>query len=139
MIAAEIAARLKGITPAVFRIVEGAAEMAALKGNPVAMPAAFVWIDGEVAAENERSTAVLQRVEVDVSVLVIAANLADPRGRAAAADLETLKVAVRKALVGWQPPSAEDVVTFGEARIVQIRDGAVWCEMTFATAYYLEA
>lgn len=137
MIALEIIGRLLAITPAAFALVEGAAELAALPGNPIVTPAAYVWIDNEAAADNELVNAVRQRVEVDVSVLVIATDVSDRQGASAAAFIETLKASVRTALVGWEPPSAEDIITFGEAKIVRIRDGAVWCEMTFVTAYYL--
>ena len=80
----------------------------------------------------------LQRLEIDVSVVIVASNLGDATGAAAAGDVETLKPAVRRALVGWQPASAEDVITNVGARIVRARDNYVWVEMTFATATYEE-
>lgn len=137
MIAAEIIARLKDRAGTSFGLIEGAAELAALgNGQPMALPAAYVFIAEEAAGENERTTGVLQRVEIDVSVVLVAGNVSDATGAAAADDVETLKRTVRRALIGWQPASAEDVVTLVGARIVRVREGAVWCEMTFATAAY---
>ncbi len=140
MIVAEIIARLEAIDPAPFALVEGAAELAALaSGTPTAMPAAYVYTAEEASADNERVTGVLQRTEIDVSIVLVTSSVADPRGGAAAGDLEALKIAARGALIGWQPPSADDVLTYVGGRIVRFRDGAVWWEMTFGTAIYLEA
>lgn len=138
MIVAEIIARLQERAGSNFGLIEGAGELAAL-GNapPPAMPAAYVYVAEEAAGDNERATGpVLQRVEMDVSVVVIAGNVSDATGAAAAGDVEALKRAVRRALIGWQPPAADDVITLVGARIVRVREGAVWCEMTFAVVTY---
>lgn len=135
----EIIERLKAEASPPFALVEGAAELASLgNAQPNALPAMFVFSSEEAASENERANAVLQRMEIDVSVVVIAGNVSDPRGAAASVDVEALKRAVRKALVGWQPASAEDVITNVGGRLVRARDGLVWWELTFATATYEE-
>lgn len=137
MIVAEIIERLRARTGSPFALVEGAAELASLgNAQPTALPAAYIYTAEEAASENERLNGVLQRLEIDVAVVVIAGNVSDATGGAAASDIESLKRFVRSALVGWEPPSADDVVTIVGARIVRVRDGAVWCEMTFATALY---
>lgn len=141
MIVAEIIARLLERASPPFALVEGAAELAALdKGSaPIAQPAAFVFISEEASAENERVTGVLQRTELDVSVVVVCGNVSDARGAAAAGGLDPLKTAVRTALLGWQPASADDAITHVGGSLVRAREGFVWWEMTFATAIYLEA
>ncbi|WP_437871293.1 phage tail terminator protein [Methylorubrum extorquens] len=137
MIIAQIIERLRAQTDTPFAIVEGAAELASLgNAQPNALPAAYVFTAEEAAEPNDRIGAVLQRLEIDVAVVIVAGNVSDATGAAAASDMESLKRAARKALVGWQPPAADDVVTNVGARIVRVRDGAVWCEMTFATARY---
>lgn len=140
MIAADVIARLREVATPPLALVEGAVELAALgTGTPLALPAAYVGIAEEASSENERVTGVLQRTEIDVSVLLVLGNVSDSRGAAAGDELEQLKVAVRTALIGWQPPSADDIVTHVGGRIVRFRDGTVWWEMTLATALYLEA
>lgn len=135
----EIIERLKAIEPSVFAIVEGSAELASLgSGQPNATPAAYVFIAEEAAMENERMNAVLQRLELDVSIVVVTSNVSDPRGAAASVEIESLKSAVRSALIGWQPGPDDDVITYGGGRLVRARDGAVWWELTFAAATYLE-
>ena len=140
MIVAEVSERLRAMTPAVFMLVEGVAEIAALKtARPAALPAAYVFISQEAAGDNERITGVLQRVEMDLSVVLVTENLSDPREEAASNDVTALKGRVNSALLGWQPPSAEDVVTAVGGRLVRARDGLVWWEMLFGTAIYQEA
>lgn len=140
MIVAEIIARLQGAASPPLAIVEGAAELNALGGGtPLSLPAAYIYVAEEASAENERVTGVLQRTEMDVSVVLVTGSVADSHGAAAASDLEPLKSAVRAALLGWQPPSAEDVITHVGGRIVRFGDNAVWWEMTLTTAIYLEA
>lgn len=138
MIAA-IIERLKAEASPPFSIVEGSADLAALgSAQPNAMPAAYVFVAEEAAEENSRVNAVLQRMEVDVSVVVITSNVSDAQGAAASVEIEGLKKAVRRALVGWQPEGAEDVITNVGSRLVRVRDSTVWVEMTFATATYEE-
>lgn len=138
MIAA-IIERLKAEASPPFSIVEGSADLASLgAGQPNAMPAAYVFVAEEAAEENSRVNAVMQRMEIDVSVVVITSNVSDVQGAAASVEIETLKKAVRRALVGWQPEGADDVITNVGSRLVRVREGAVWVEMTFATATYEE-
>lgn len=135
----EFIARLRDRASPPFALVEGAAELASVGGGaPNATPAAFVFTAEEAAGENERVTGVLQRMEVDVSVVIVTSNVSDAQGAAAAADIEALKMIVRGALVGWQPASTDDVVTNVGGKLVRAKEGLVWWELTFATALYLE-
>jgi len=137
VIVREIIARLKAQASPPFALVAGSADLAALgSARPPALPAAYVFVSEEAAGENERVNAVLQRMEIDVCVVVVAGNVSDAHGGAAAADSEALKRAVRAALVGWQPPSAEDVVTNVGGKLVRAAGGTVWWELTFGTATY---
>ncbi|PTW61428.1 hypothetical protein C8N35_102137 [Breoghania corrubedonensis] len=138
MIVAETIERLRTMDPAPFRIIEGVAELAALNDAPRATPAAYVFIDDEAAAANRRMPGVLQRVEADLVVVIVARNVSDATGGAAAADIEALKALVRGRLIGWQPASADDVITYVGGKVVKARGRAVWFEMTFAAAYYIE-
>ncbi|TXN60895.1 hypothetical protein [Methylobacterium sp. WL6] len=139
MIVPEIIERLLDQTAGSFGLVEGSAELASLgSAQPISLPAAYVFISEEAASENERVNAVLQRMEMDVSVVVITGNVSDANGAAAAQDIEPLKAAVRAALIGWQPASADDVITNVGGRLVRASGGLVWWELTFATAVYLE-
>ncbi len=139
MIVAETITRLKAITPQPFRIIAGAIELAAVQQQPAAVPAVYVFIENEAAADNEAMTgAVQQRVETDLAVVIVASNAADASGGALASDLETLKAAVRTALIGWLPPSGFDVVTYVSAEVVRMRGGYAACQLTFSAPYHLD-
>lgn len=119
-----------------FRIIETVGDLARLKDVPPAVPAAYVYIKEEAAAENTRINDVMQRTEVDVCVLIITRNLSDARGGAAATDIEVLKNAVRPACVGWQPASAIDAVENVGGQLISAIGGTVRWEHTFSAAFY---
>ncbi len=135
----EIQGRLSAIDPAVFRLVAGAAAFSALSGQPPATPAAYVLIEEEQSAENERITGpVMQRTEADIAVIIVTRNVADNTGAAAAEDVETLKAAVRAALIGFVPAGAQggDPLTHISGNLLKAKSGNVWQRELFAAAYY---
>lgn len=136
MIVTEIEARLVERCQSSFAIIGDAIGLAAVRDRPPTSPAAYVVPIREVSGDNSRMTGVLQRTEIDVGVVIIVDNVSDSLGAAAGEDLEVLKKAVRKALTGWQPASAEDVVTHVSGELTNARGGTVWWEEVFATAYY---
>ncbi|WP_264047484.1 phage tail terminator protein [Methylobacterium flocculans] len=140
MMVAQIIQRLQGAPSSPFALVEGAAQLASLgTGAPNATPAAYVYVTEEAASENERMNGPpLQRMEIDVTVLLVVENVSDGQGAAAAADVEAVKSFARAALLGWQPPAADDVITIVGGRLVRAKDGLVWWELMFAAATYLE-
>lgn len=139
-IAADIIAKLKTI-PDTFAIVEGAAQFAAIDNVPDAMPAAYVIVEAETAADNERMTGpVLQRIEADIAVVIVTDNVSDTSGSAVSTDIEALKAKIRSALLGFVPPSSSsgDPVTYVEGKALKLRGGTAWYRELFAVAYYLE-
>ena len=137
----EIQARLEATSPAVFRIVAGAAAFASLVGEPKATPAAYVLVEQEASEENSRATGpVLQRTEADVAVIIVTRNVSDGIGGAASDDLEALKTAVRRALVGFVPTAAQggDPLQHISGELLKAKSGSVWHKELFAAAYYLE-
>jgi hypothetical protein len=139
-LAHDIAARIGSECGDLFRIVGLAGDMAALKnGTPPATPAAYVYVIEEAAGENTRLNGVLQRVEIDIGVMLIAQNLSDHRGGAAAGDIETLRQAVKRALIGWCPASmAADgsIIELVGGSIQKANAGTVWFEQVFGLATY---
>ena len=137
----ELQGRLTAIDPAVFRIVGGAAEFAAITGEPKATPAAYVLIEEEQSADNDRITGpVLQRTEADIAVIIVTRNVADNTGAAAMEDIETLKAKVRTALIGFVPAASQggDPVTHISGNLLKAKSGNVWQRELFAAAYYQE-
>lgn len=136
----DVIARLQAIDPPVFAIVDGAIGLATLKGVPDAVPAAYVFVKEEASAPSERMTGpVLQRVETDLAVLIIAGNVSDAQGAAAAGDLEALKAAVRGALIGYVPEATNgEPVQHVSGQLAQFRGGYAWHEDLYSAATYLE-
>jgi hypothetical protein len=137
----EIQQLLKDISPAVFRLVDGAAAYAALGGEPKAMPAAYVVTEEEVSGENERMTGpVLQRTEADIAVIIVTRNVSDNSGGAAAEDIETLKEKVRGKIIGYVPTSSQDgePITHTSGNLLRMKSGVVWQRELFGGAYYQE-
>ena len=117
------------------------ADLAALDastGAPKSVPAVFVFVNEEAAAENERINGLLQRNELDVALLIIARNLTDAAGGAAAADIDALRDQVRGALLGWSPDGYAPFEAVS-GRIVGVRAGYLRYEIILSTAHYLEA
>lgn len=135
MIVDQVKARLLAAgTP--FALVEGANELAEVSDRPPMTPAAYVFISGENSAENERINGpVLQRTAADISVVIITENNASPED--VARDIEQLKKFGRKQLLGFTPTDA-DPLEHIVGKIQQVKDGMVWFEDVFGTAFYLE-
>ncbi|ORE87818.1 hypothetical protein [Aurantimonas sp. 22II-16-19i] len=138
MIVTEIKDRLVERCGSAFGMIGDALDLAAVREQPLASPALFVVPLREVSAGNSRMTGVLQRSEIDFGVVIIVDNISDTTGAAAGQDLEVLKTAVRAALIGWQPASAEDIITHVSGELTGSREGTVWWEEVFAAATYLE-
>lgn len=136
----DVMARITAIEPQPFALIEGAADLAAIDGNPPAAPAAYAFIKEEAAEENTRATGpVLQRCENDIAVVIITSNVTDATGSAALSDVETLKLAVRSALVGFVPQSGVgEPVEYVGGRVLRFRSGYVWIELVFSVASYIE-
>lgn len=139
MIVAEVIDRLKSAPGTPFRLIAGAAQLAALTDAPTALPAVFVFVKEEASGDNERLNDLAQRTEMDLGVVIVAGNVADALGAGAAADIEQLKAHVRSRLVGWQPASSDEAITHIGGQLVRSRAGAVWWEMTLGCAFYLFA
>ena len=133
---APIHARIKANCPA-LRQVGGAADFSALPGvGPQAVPAAFLVLLDENAGSNQLDTGISQRVDVRFGVILAVRNLHDGVGAAAIDDLETLRRAIKNALLGWRPPGADDVCIYGGGRVLELSEQILWWQDDFVTAYY---
>ncbi|MBZ9678896.1 hypothetical protein [Mesorhizobium sp. ES1-1] len=135
----DIIERLDTISPPAFSFVGGAADFASIGSVPTATPAAYVLIEAEASAPTERATGpVLQRLESDVAVVIVAGNVSDFVGAAASQDIEDLKAIVRKALIGFTPACADDVVQHISGELLKAKNGFVWHKELFGTSTLLQ-
>ena len=110
------------------RSVQGALELAAaLKAQAVATPALFVVPLRDSPRHDEEFTGqVMQQVQTTLGVVLVLDNKRDGTGAAAVGDLEPLRNAVRKKLMGWAPEGAEAPFTAGSGQLIDMDGGRVW-------------
>ena len=135
---AEIQARLTAEVPA-LKLVAGAAELAALRNNPPKsrQPAAYVLPIADTAGPNSVAMAVSQQVTERFGVALALGSHEDPRGGAASEAMETVKRAVRDALLGWPPETGMEGCHYAGARTIDFRGGVVWLLLEFTTTYHI--
>jgi hypothetical protein len=118
------------------RVGGAAAFQAAVETNPAAVPAAYVFTLDETAGPNPVAPDVIQRVSASIGVVLVARNLSDAKGAAAGQDMETLRAAVKAVLLGWSPAEGHDPLERGRAHLLAFRDGHMWWQDAYTTAYF---
>lgn len=110
-----------------FVAIAGAAELDAAIANTPNPPAAYVVPLAETAEAPDLAGVHHQRVLQEFAVVLVVSNLRDPAGAAAAAELQTRRLLVRSALLGWAPDAASaEVVGFVAGRMLQFVDQRLW-------------
>jgi hypothetical protein len=87
-----------------FALVAALTDIAQVLDWATALPAAFVVPSQDSANPPDNKWSPRQVVIEYVDVLLVARNLSDPRGEAAAADLSVLSAATRASLIGYRAP-----------------------------------
>lgn len=124
----DIVARLKAEAGS-LRLVEGLAQLAALKQNPPSnvQPAAYVVPVSEAADDNRLANGIAQRNTVTFGVVLCLTDLSDVRGEAAGDALDAVRGEVRDALVGWTPPGAAGPALYVGGETIDLdKFGALW-------------
>lgn len=134
----EIVSRLAAAKDSLgLKLVEGVASFqAAYENAPPATPAAYVVLAEEVPGPNPWSGEVLQQTRIVAGVCFTLANVADPRGAAAAHDLKALRLAVKNSLLGWSPATGYDPLERGRCHLLGFRPGGLmWWQDTYYSTY----
>jgi hypothetical protein len=144
MMAAVVARLRDQLGGTTLRTIGGAAELASLgmEGKPPpqgAMPAAYVVPLEDVGQPSTAVSIVRQRLLYSVGVVIMVANLRDPRGEAAIVDVSAVVAQVRAALVGWSPAPSFDPVEFRRGRLVDLIEGVVVWQDEYEAATHLRA
>lgn len=136
---APIIRRLVDEVPA-FRLVGGAAEFEAARQSLTTTPAAFVLPAIDVAERSPFGNQVVeQRVTSEFVVLLAVENLAGKDDRAVLQALRPVRAAVSAALLNWQPDSEADGCEYGAGRLYDVRQGTVWWQESYVTAFTLRS
>lgn len=138
-IATATIARLK-TTVAQLRQVGGAMELDDVLTNDARIdcPAAFVVPLDDLPGGDEAFTGrVIQRVTGTVAIVLCLDNYRDELGEETLMDLNQLRVAVRKALLGWVPDAETgEPVTAGSGRLMEFTGGRTWWADEYQIVYY---
>lgn len=138
---AAIIARLQVLVPQ-LRQIEGAIELdAALSSDAHARidtPAAFVVPLSDMPSDDESfSGQTIQQVVGSVAIVFCLDSYRDELGQAAAADLNALRVAVRRALLGWvADPDTGEPVRAGKGQLLDFGGGRTWWADEYDITYY---
>lgn len=136
---ASIIAHLVDAVPA-LKLVGGAAQFERAAAGLAALPAAFVLPAKETAEESPfMDQTVQQLVAVEFVVLVAARNLTDDEGAAAIESLETVRKAIRSALLNWAPDTISHGCEFLSGEILAFENGVLWWQDTYRTAYLIRS
>ena len=123
-----------------LKTVGGAADVAAAGSAMIVTPAAYLVPVSDRAEANSLSAgAVSQRVLAGFGVLMAVSNVSDTTGEAAHDELEELRVSVIAALLGWQHPDHEGIVSYARGRLIAFSDRVLWWLDEFTSEFYLRA
>lgn len=102
-------------------------------------PAAFLLNLAERAGQNQYIGVVGQLLTARFGVVLAIQNLRDPQGEAAQDDLEPIRIAVRSALLGWTPDSADSPCVCSGGRLLALHANVLWWQDDFETTYYVRS
>ncbi len=131
-----IIARLQAVNPVdrVFAIVAGAAEFAEISGDrpPTAFPACYAVPLAEDVVNLDHPGWSEDLVTIQFATVLVAKELSDPRGGASVLAVKALRAMARKALSGFTPAGADDVIRYAGGRLMAFEGGRLWWQDNWA-------
>ncbi|MFZ6644422.1 phage tail terminator protein [Undibacterium sp. TJN25] len=134
-----VVARLRANLPELKLIGKAVDFQSAAESNPKATPACFVIPIDETPESNGMGDILIQRVSATIGVVLVVRNLADNKGAAAGADLELLRAKVKRQVFGWTASPELDPFERGNSHLLAFRDGHMWWQDLYRTAYFDKA
>lgn len=136
---APIIERLK-VSVAALKHVGGAAEFEIAAKAVPALPAAFVLPSRETGGINEHMAQLVeQEIACEFAVLLAVRNLADSTAEAAHESLRPIRIAVRTALLNWQPDSESIGCEFVNGALLDFQNGVLWWHDFYRTSYLIRS
>jgi len=116
--------------------VAGAARFQVLpEAANLPMPAAYVLPMDEQPQDQASQNGYQQTVEERFAVVVALSNRADERGQGAASNLDTVRRALFKALLGFVPAEDYDVVAFEGGQLLHLDRARLYYQFEFSVQY----
>ena len=137
MIAATILHLRAQMADAGLALVAGAAAFSrATESNPTATPAAFVVPLNERPSARAFSGDDVQRVDVEIGIVVVIRNVADASGEAALDALTPVRDAIKTLLLGFVPFAGYAGLERGPGQMLAFRDGHLWWQDVYRSYFY---
>jgi len=118
-------------------MIAGAAELAYALSGTLTKEVAFVIPLAEVVKANDLDSGISQKITERFGVIVALDNATSDRDKTGLTAYDTLhdvRAEIFKAILGWQIPGAEDLVSYGGGRIAGITRATFWYQFEFITA-----
>lgn len=131
-----VIAQLRARAPIFDQRVAGAANFKVLpEAANLKTPAAYVIPMDEQPGDQQSATGYQQSVKEEFAVVVVLDNAVDERGQVAAASLHAVRLALFKALLGFQPAEHYDVVAFEGGELMHLDRARLYYQFEFSTEY----
>lgn len=118
--------------------VGGAAEFKKLEeAANLQLPCAFVIPMDEDAEEPRAKNAVRQRIVDSFAVIVAIDNTPNERGQTGVLSVRTLRTALFKALLGWQPTADYDGIYYQSGSLLTMDRARLWYQFEFGAEMFL--
>ncbi|MGQ3072573.1 MAG: phage tail terminator protein [Ferrovibrionaceae bacterium] len=131
-----VIARLQAVNQAerCFRIVAGAAEFAEVAGDrpPAAVPACYVVPLAEDVVNIDHPGWSEDLVTIQFATVLVVQEKSDARGGAATLAVAAPRAMVRKALSGFAPAGADEVIRYAGGRLMAFDAGRLWWQDNWA-------
>lgn len=128
--------QLRARAPMFGQRVAGAANFKVLPETAkLDVPAAYVIPLSEEPAAAASQNGYRQQVRDQLAVVVVLSNLAEERGQTAASSLEAVRVALFKALLGWQPTKDYDAMEFEGGQLLHLDRARMYYQFEFAAGW----
>lgn len=119
-----------------LKLVGNAADFqTAADANPTAAPAVYV-LQLEEVPEPSDVDVIVQRVTAYMGIAFAVRNVADAKGAAARADLESMRANVKQLLYGWQPAEGYFPLERGRSSLLGFKNSHLWWQDIYVSAYY---
>lgn len=131
-----VIAQLRARAPIFGQRVAGSASFKVLpEAANLKTPAAYVMPLDEQPGDQQSATGYQQAVKEEFAVVVVLDNAVDERGQVAAASLHAVRLALFKALLGFQVAADHDVIAFEGGQLLHLDRARLYYQFEFSSEY----
>lgn len=132
-----VIAQLRARAPLFEQRVGGAAKFEGIlpEAANLRMPAAYVLPLDEQPQEQSSKNGYQQTVSERFAVVVAMSNVLDERGQKPTVDLDTIRKALFRALLGFQPGEDYDVIAFEGGELLHLDRARLYYQFEFSVEY----